>query len=230
MLVFACLSPHPPLILPKVGSLADRQKVRKTIESLESLAPKLKKANPDLIIISSPHPDWGIQVPWYFLSSKFKVQNAKLQFKIQNYLSADLIGHWQLEIENFAILPILTTLDSPQQHFNWGEKLALEIPKERRVAWIASGDMSHRLKEDGPYGFHPSGPKFDEEFIRLLKKKDIQGILALPERLTEEAGECGLRSFCMLFGALEGAKIDWKPKILSYEGPFGVGYLVAQLL
>jgi len=42
-----------------------------------------------------------------------------------------------------------------------------------------------------------------------------------------EAGECGLRSFCFLLGILEASGIDWQPEILAYEGPFGVGYLVA---
>jgi len=226
MFVFACFSPHPPLILPNVGSPTDRLKVKKTIKSLESLAPKLKRANPDLIIISSPHPDWGFDVPAYFLLAQMK--NG--EWRMENYLSADLIGNWKLEIRNSTVLPILTTLDSPQQHYEWGKKMALKIPKERRLAWIASGDMSHRLKEDGPYGFHPSGPKFDQEFIKLFKNKDVQGILNLPERLIEEAGECGLRSFCLLLGALKAAKVKWQPEVLSYEGPFGVGYLVAQLI
>jgi len=90
--------------------------------------------------------------------------------------------------------------------------------------------MSHRLKEDGPYGFDPSGPKFDEQFIKLLKVKDTRSILNLPERLVKEAGECGLRSFCMLLGALQASKVNWQPEILSYEGSFGVGYLVARLV
>jgi len=202
MLVFACLSPHPPLILPSVGSPADRARVKKTIQALESLAPKLKKAKPDLIIISSPHSDWGFNVPLHFL--------------IKNHSS-------------YKIKPYLTDLESPQIHFQRGQKIIKSLSPTTRLAWIASGDMSHRLKEDGPYGFHPSGPKFDQEFIKLLKAKNIQGILNLPERLVEEAGECGLRSFCMLLGALEASKTQWQPKVLSYEGPFGVGYLVAQL-
>ena len=70
MIVFACFSPHPPLILPTVGSPADRRKVTKTIKALESLAPQLVKTKPDLIIISSPHPDWGFEVPLFFLNPK----------------------------------------------------------------------------------------------------------------------------------------------------------------
>lgn len=206
MLVFACISPHPPLILPNVGSSADREKVKSTIKALELLAPKLAKAKPEVIIISSPHPDWGFEVPLHFLLPQG-------------------VG----TITPLRCNSILTTLDSPKKHFERGKEIIKNLPENKRLAWIASGDMSHRLKEDGPYGFDPSGPKFDEQFIKLLKVKDIQGILNLPEKLIEEAGECGLRSFCMLLGALEASKVKWQPKILSYEGPFGVGYLVVDI-
>jgi aromatic ring-opening dioxygenase LigB subunit len=202
MIVFACFSPHPPLLLPDVGSSADRQKVGKTIESLKSLALKLKKAQPDLIIISSPHPDWGFEVPLHFLAKGIPSNQVKR---------------------------ILTDASSPQNHFQKGQEISQSWPKNQRIAWIASGDMSHCLKKDGSYGFHPSGPKFDQTFVNLLKEKDIKGILSLPEKLVEEAGECGLRSFCLTLGALEGSKTAWQPEVLSYEGPFGVGYLVANL-
>jgi aromatic ring-opening dioxygenase LigB subunit len=200
MIVFACFSPHPPLILPTVGSPTDRRKVAQTIKALESLAPQLAKVKPDLIIISSPHADWGFEVPLFFLNPEHKP---------------------------YPIKAILTDFESPQVHFQRGKEIIKNLPKNKKVAWIASGDMSHRLKEDGPYGFHPSGPQFDQEFIKLLKSKDIQAILNLNPRFLEEAGECGLRSFSMLLGALEADKTNWQPAVLSYEGPFGVGYLVA---
>lgn len=223
MLVFACFSPHPPIILPHIGSPSDRKKVEKTISALESLAPKLAKANPDLIIISSPHPDWGIEVPWFFLGKNMN----NLKFNISDLQSP---AHPIINHKSYFIHPILTTLDSPRQHYEWGLQIGKSLPSAKRVGWIASGDMSHRLKKDGPYGLHPSGSKFDQKFIELLKKKDIEGILDLDPTLVEEAGECGLRSFCMLLGALEGQKIPWQPEVLSYEDPFGVGYLVAELI
>ncbi|MBP2667335.1 MAG: hpcB, partial [Firmicutes bacterium] len=43
--------------------------------------------------------------------------------------------------------------------------------------------------------------------------------------LVEEAGECGLRPLFFLMGTLDG--MDAESEILSYEGPFGVGYGVA---
>lgn len=211
MLIFACISPHPPIILPSVGSPADRAQVKKTIQSLEKLGKQLAKAKPDCIVITSPHPDWGFNVPLHFLAK---------------------------DVHGIEIKPYLTDFESPKVHFERGKKIIKNLEYVKKLAWVASGDMSHRLKEDGPYGLHPSGPKYDKKFLELLKKKDIPEILNLDPDFTEEAGECGLRSFCMLLGALEwqsrsaGLKprLAWQPEILSYEGPFGVGYLVARLL
>lgn len=202
MISFACISPHPPLLLPGIGSKEDRKKIQKTLNVLEFLEKKFKEANPDEIIISSPHPDWGINVPLYFITPEFRGK----------------------------INTILTGLEPPQHYFEEGKKFyKLKIENcKLKVALIASGDLSHCLREDGPYGFHPDGPKFDKAFIEYLEKKDIENILQLDKKFSD-AGECGLRSFCFLLGILQASGIEWQPKILSYEGPFGVGYLVAQL-
>jgi len=48
------------------------------------------------------------------------------------------------------------------------------------------------------------------------------------EKLISDAGECGLKSIAILLGILEGIK--YEPQILSYEGPFGVGYLTAEFI
>jgi len=200
-IIFACLSPHPPIILPSVGSEKDRKQVKKTIESLNSLGHKLKESNPDSIIISAPHPDWGFNVPLHFLAQGFKGE-------IKTYLMG---------------------LEEPKFYFEEGKKFYTKYKIQNtkyKIALIVSGDMSHCLKEEGPYGFNPDGPKYDKALIDALKKKDIETILKLDD-LYPEAGECGLRSFCFLLGILEASGISWQPEILSYEGPFGVGYLVA---
>ncbi len=200
-IIFACISPHPPIILPSVGSENDRKQVKKTITALENLGKKLCEAKPDTIIISSPHPDWGFNVPLYFLAKDFKG-------KIETFL----IG-----------------TEPPFFYFQKGKEIYHSKiwghPVSPKIALVASGDLSHCLKEDGPYGFHPDGPKFDKDLIESLKKKDIEKILKLDE-LYPEAGECGLRSFCFLLGILEESGIRYQPEILSYEAPFGVGYLV----
>ncbi|MCR4399999.1 MAG: AmmeMemoRadiSam system protein A [Syntrophomonadaceae bacterium] len=94
-----------------------------------------------------------------------------------------------------------------------------------RTALVASGDMSHRLSDQGPYSFHPDGPRFDQRVQDCLRRGDVQGLLAIPQELEEGAGECGYRSLVILMGALDG--VDFDSRVFSYEGPFGVGYLVA---
>ncbi|NLB89169.1 MAG: AmmeMemoRadiSam system protein A [Syntrophomonadaceae bacterium] len=95
----------------------------------------------------------------------------------------------------------------------------------KNVAIIASGDMSHRLKDDGPYNFHPDGPKFDLLIKEYLQVGDVEAVLNMPESLCENAGECGFRSIVIMLGSMDGYEI--KSEIYAYEGPFGVGYLTA---
>lgn len=93
----------------------------------------------------------------------------------------------------------------------------------RRAAVIASGDMSHRLKDEGPYSFHPDGPVFEERIGELLSASDVFGVLEMDETLRENAGECGFRSIVMMLGAMNGRQIA--ATLYAHEGPFGVGYL-----
>ncbi len=93
------------------------------------------------------------------------------------------------------------------------------------VAVIASGDLSHRLTGDAPAGYDPLGGEFDREMVRLLGSADVAGIMSLPPLLVERAGECGLRPVIMMLGAMDGQSVE--ADVLSYEGPFGVGYMVA---
>jgi len=96
-----------------------------------------------------------------------------------------------------------------------------------RTAVVASGDLSHRLLPDAPAGYDPAGKEFDRQLVERLKAGDVRGILDMDEELVERAGECGFRPIIMLLGLFEG--LDFEAEVLSYEGPFGVGYVVAHL-
>lgn len=97
----------------------------------------------------------------------------------------------------------------------------------RKAAVLASGDLSHRLTPDAPAGYDPAGEEFDRRIVELVGDVDVEGIHELDHALVERAGECGLRPIIMMLGALDGVTV--KSRVLSYEGPFGVGYLVAAL-
>lgn len=133
-------------------------------------------------------------------------------------------------LEKIKIVPLVYSFLDYESHFDFGKAIYRAIAKHpAKIAFVASGDLSHRLTPDAPAGYSSSGARFDKLLIELFKKGDTQGILKLDPRLIEQAGECGFRSICVLLGVLESwsaeAEKPWQAEILSYEGPFGVGYL-----
>ena len=112
---------------------------------------------------------------------------------------------------------------SPEFHYRVGrcvQQVAAKLGRD--VVFVASGDLSHKLAPDGPYGFAPEGPVFDEEICRAFDSGDLTALLTIDHSCSERAAECGLRSFQIMAGALDHTAI--RGELLSYEGPFGVGY------
>ena len=97
----------------------------------------------------------------------------------------------------------------------------------RRVAFIASGDLSHRLKPEAPAGFNPVAHVFDEEVVEAIRSNSPEKIITIDPELRRMAGECGYRSMLVALGA--SRDLPHACDVLSYESPFGVGYLVAQI-
>ena len=111
-------------------------------------------------------------------------------------------------------------------HYRLGQCVARAVENlGRQAVFLASGDLSHKLKKDGPYGFVPEGPVFDREVAQAMASGDFLRVLTLAPGLCQRAAECGLRSFQMMAGALDGLAVS--PRLLSHEGTFGVGYGVA---
>ncbi|MGI6221303.1 MAG: AmmeMemoRadiSam system protein A [Coriobacteriales bacterium] len=145
--------------------------------------------------------DHGVLVPLYFVDEKYR--------------------DYQLVRCGISGLPLL-------DHYRLGECIA-DAAEElgRRVAIIASGDLSHKLREEGPYGFDPAGPEYDERIEHVLATGDFGDLFDFGEALCDDAAECGHRSFVVMAGALDGRTV--KASLLSHEGPFGVGYATAIL-
>ncbi len=191
------------------GNHNKRTSYQNDSELLQEISQRASSANINFILLDkdtalynqlNPRLDHGIMLPLYYLQ-KAGLSDVKVVAISVAYISL-------LELFNFGTL----IRDA-------AEALG------RRVAIMASGDMSHRLKDEGPYDYHPDGQRFDAEVKKLLAAGDVQSFLDMPEQLRENAGECGYRSLVMMFGALDGRKIT--SRVFSYEGPFGVGYLTA---
>lgn len=106
-------------------------------------------------------------------------------------------------------------------------RLGMEIEKtaealRRRVVFVASGDLSHKLKKDGPYGLDPAGPEYDRKIMDVMGSGSFDRLLDFDEVFCEKAAECGHRSFVMMAGALDGKSLEIRR--LSHQDVTGVGY------
>ncbi len=257
MLIFAAISPHPPVLIPNIGK-NNLNEITKTKNSLEYLNEELYSLKPDTIIIISPHgiiqeDIFTVQVndKYYGDFQSFGDFETKFEFKSdisfinkikiraeKKNLPIQLIHKTSLDhgalvplyyltknIPDVKIVPISFSMLDYQDHFEFGRYLKKTIGRSnKRIALIASGDLSHALTENAPAPYSPKGEIFDKKIIQILEKKDYGKLLTMDENLIKEAKECGLRSFTILSGVLN--EIEHEAKLLSYENPFGVGYLV----
>lgn len=92
----------------------------------------------------------------------------------------------------------------------------------RRAVYIASGDLSHKLKNSGPYGYAPEGPDYDERIMEVIGSGDFGRLFDFSEAFCDRAAECGHRSFVMMAGAFDGRGVI--SEVLSHEDVTGVGY------
>lgn len=124
------------------------------------------------------------------------------------------------------LVPLGMSLLPPEELLKVGaaiERAAVRLG--RAVVLVASGDLSHRLTADAPAGYDPAGKEFDRKLVSLLRRGDVEALAGMDETMREAAGDCGYRSILMMLGAFGRGRVE--TKVLSYEGPFGVGYCVA---
>lgn len=135
----------------------------------------------------------------------------------------------QVSSSPFRILRIGLSGLPLSMHYKLGQMVERAAEKQgRRIVWIASGDLSHKLKSDGPYGFSKNGPVYDERIMKVMGCGAFEQLFDFDETFLESAAECGHRSFVEMAGAFDGLAV--RPQKLSHEGPFGVGYGVCTFL
>ncbi len=130
-------------------------------------------------------------------------------------------------LQNWKLFPVSPSMMDGKAHYEFGRQIKRVLHAEtRRVAVIASADLSHKLSAESPGGASTEGPKFDQAIQEGVVSKDPTALLTMPTDITENAGQCGYRPISTLLGTLDNMNVT--AKVLSYEAPFGVGYLVAR--
>lgn len=142
-----------------------------------------------------------------------------------NYGSAVPLYMLDPYLKSIKVLPIYASSSlSKADHYSLGQRLA-EVLKARpeKIALIATGTLSHRLKKNSPGGYSPKGARFDNRLIELLKDPEgLNKIINFDEKLADEAIERSLSQLSLLLGIIGD---NYQAKILSYQNDFGIGYL-----
>ena len=142
------------------------------------------------------HLDHGMMVPLYFIEQEYR---------------------------DFKLIRIGLSGLSLAEHYAFGQIIREAVEQTgRRVVYIASGDLSHKLQEYGPYGFAPEGPEYDRRIMDVCGRGAFGELFDFEESFCDKAAECGHRSFVIMAGVLDGQEVEAKE--LSHEDVTGVGY------
>jgi len=140
--------------------------------------------------------DHGTMVPLYFIEQKY---------------------------QDFQLIRIGLSGLSLADHYAFGQIIRqAEEETGRKTVYVASGDLSHKLQEYGPYGFAAEGPEYDQRIMDVCSRGAFGEMLDFEESFCDKAAECGHRSFVIMAGTLDGLEVQAKE--LSHEDVTGVGY------
>ena len=142
------------------------------------------------------HLDHGTMVPLYFIEQKYR---------------------------DFRLIWIGLSGLSLAEHYEFGQIIREAVEQTgRRAVYVASGDLSHKLQEYGPYGFAPEGPEYDRRIMDVCRRGAFGELFDFEESFCDKAAECGHRSFVIMAGVLDGLEVEASE--LSHEDVTGVGY------
>ena len=140
--------------------------------------------------------DHGTMVPLFFIEQKYR---------------------------DFQLIRIGLSGLSLADHYVLGQIIRQAVEETgRRTVYVASGDLSHKLQEYGPYGFAAEGPEYDRKIMDVCSRGAFGEMLDFEESFCDKAAECGHRSFVIMAGTLDGLEVQAKE--LSHEDVTGVGY------
>jgi AmmeMemoRadiSam system protein A len=265
-IVYACIAPHPPIIVHEVGR-GREQETRRTLDALDTVAKEIAAIMPETVIIVSPHgpvqpASIGILTAPRAQGDMGRWDAPNVVFDFENDLAAVEAIRKAAHAEGLSLAPLESWDDGaidgldwgctvplyylrsgfggarlvavtpcfqgPQYHYKMGEVIGRALDQlERRAAFVCSADLSHCLMPGAPGGYNPAGHEFDAAYQDAVATWDVDWVLGAEREFRIRAAEDAISQTAMLMGALSGRRL--RPRILSYEGPFGVGYMVAAI-
>ena len=146
--------------------------------------------------------DHGTMVPLWFITKKYK------DFKLV-----------RIGLSGYDLL----------KHYEYGMMIKDAVESlGRRIVYVASGDLSHKLQDYGPYGFAEEGPVYDKRIMDVCSGSRFGELFDFDENFCEKAAECGHKSFVIMAGTLDGKAVEATQ--YSHEDVTGVGYGICSFI
>ncbi len=258
MIVFASIVPHSFYLVGKSGKNSPEKlkKTRLALDQLRLNLEKTKPEVIVLISPHAQMEDYHFVINSasvlknpsanFEAGKKMRLKND-LDFVRKIKYSCELVDHFvhlhENELDYGALVPLSFLLKninpriihlshsklSFQKHYEYGEIMSNIFRKsKRRIAILASGELSHRKGFQNSTDDDKKGRFFDYWAIHHLANRDIEALVSMEREALEQVQECGLRSFLMMLGILYQEKYQFN--LISYEYPLDVGYLVARLI
>jgi MEMO1 family protein len=265
-IVYACIAPHPPVIVHEVGR-GREQETRRTLDALDAVAHEIASFEPETVIVVSPHgpvqPEGaGILTAPRAQGDMRRWDAPNVVFDFENDLdavkeiqkSAEAAALPLVALESWddgavdgldwgctvplyylrhgfgeaRLVAVTPSYQGPAYHYKIGEVIGRALERlGRRAVFICSADLSHCLTPGAPSGYNPAGRQFDAAYQDAVATWDIDWVLGAEREFRIRAAEDAISQTAMLMGALSRYRL--RPRVLSYEGPFGVGYMVAAI-
>ena len=257
MLEYACIAPHAPILVKEVAG-SRYGDVAATASAFDKVAERLAGLGVETVVLISPHGP-NLRNSFVVASSpqihadlsRFRAPHVPFSGEVDSELTVALLREpqasgdsgWGRALDWGCSVPLLCLREGlkgvrfllvgisalePKDHFLFGETLERVVNSlGRRAAVICSADLSHAVTHDAPSGYSPQGAIFDRDYQKAVAAWDVEWILKQTYEGRREAAEDAVPQTSILMGALKNYTVH--PTVLSYQAPFGVGYMVAEM-
>lgn len=216
MLVAAAVLPHPPLLVPQLGTGADEAVEDLRARCHQAVSAVMAVDHDALYVVGA---DLGPR------ATSFAPWGAAVAVDVPEPLPLPLlVGAWLTAGIARSFVAVATDLDA-EECAQLGADLAASAA---RVALLVMGDGAARHTEKAPGYLDPRSVPFDAAVHDALRTGDLAALLALDADLADELLVAGRSPWQVLAGAAGDAPADNRDAHLAT--PYGVGYHVATWL
>ncbi|MBI4239663.1 AmmeMemoRadiSam system protein B [Candidatus Uhrbacteria bacterium] len=258
-IIYGCVVPHSPILLPTIGK-EHSQSLVTTTQSFQKIRESLVSLQADTLVLIAAQDTHPTQkkyclhmAPTYtssfaefgdlvtqqeypsdpVLTSMIKQQLTEAGFPVVysaeehlDYSAGVPLYHVAkgLGMKIIALNPADVSMKKVAEFGN--ELNRILQSSDKRIVCIASGDLSHCLTRNENDEYGKMCEQFDADIVTYLKQQRNKKILQVKNETIRTVGACGMPAIALLLGILEN--VSCTQEVLSYEAPFGVGYLVAE--